>query len=78
MLIDLLLLRFAAEVEIGEDAPLLQRLNELNDGVGNPACSAQKLVPLAGGIRQDDHEEHCRFAAPIVSEGEGEIDYIGS
>jgi hypothetical protein len=59
------LLGFAPVIEVGENAPFLQRLNLLNDGVGNLFHNFKKLIPPTRGIRKDDQEECGRLAAPI-------------
>ena len=76
MLVDSCLLRLAAEIEIGQYTPFLQRLNLLNDETRYPIGDPQKLVSSAGGIGENDHEEDGRRATPVVSQGGYDVDNI--
>src|SRR6266513_2557709 len=78
LLIELCLLRCAAKVEVWKHAPLFKGLDHLNEGLGDLAGNPQKLVFLAGGIRQNDHKKHGRFTTPIVSERDSYVIYLRS
>jgi len=75
-LVELGLLRLAAKVEIGEDAPLFQWLNLLDDSLFDAVADAQKLIAPAGKIGEDHHEENGRFPAPVVPERGNDIDHV--
>jgi hypothetical protein len=60
------LLGFAPVIEVGENAPFLQRLNLLNDGMVNLLRNLKESIPPARCISKDDQEESGRLAAPIA------------
>jgi hypothetical protein len=76
VLIDSCLLRLAAEIEVGQHTPLLQRLNLLNDETRYLIGDPQKLLSPAGGIGENDHEEDGRRATPVVSKGGHDVDNV--
>ena len=70
------LLRLAAEIEIGEDAPLFQWLNLLDNSLFDAVADTQELIAPAGKIGEDHHEENGRFSAPVVPERRNDIDHV--
>ena len=77
-LIELSLFGLAPEIEVGQHAPLLERLKLLNDGVGDLVGDLQKPIAPSGGISEDHHEEHGRFSAPIVPKRRHDADHVRS
>ena len=76
MLVDACLLRLATEIEVGQNTPLLQRSNFLNDEGRHPIGDPQKLVPPAGSVGDNDHEKNGRLATPIISQSGYDVDSI--
>jgi len=76
MLVDAGMLRLATEIEVGQNTPLLQRSNFLNDESRHMIGDPQKPVPSAGGIGENDHEENGRLATPVISQSGYDVDNI--
>jgi hypothetical protein len=76
VLIDSCLFRLAAEIEVRQHTPLLQRLNLLNNETRYLIGDSQKLLSPASGIGENDHEEDGWRATPVVSQGGRDVDNV--
>src|SRR5438093_7821274 len=75
-LIELGLLGLAAEVEIGEHAPLLQGLNLFDYGLRDFVADVQKPAGSAGGIGEDHHKKNGRLSTPIAPKRRNNADHV--
>jgi hypothetical protein len=76
LLVDSCLLRLAAEIEVGQHTPLLQRLNLLNNETRYLIGDPQKLLSPAGGIGENDHEKDGWRTTPVVSQGGYDVNNV--
>src|ERR1039457_2253976 len=72
------LLGLAAVIKIGEDAPLFEGLELLDNRSFYLARGVPELIPAAGSLGEDDSEKDRRLPSPILSEGVPQTHNVGA
>ena len=72
------LLGQAAKAEIGQDAPLFERLEALHNRILDLVRGVPQLISAAGLIGKEDSEEDSRLSTPILSKGVPQAHHIGA